>query len=55
MRSGFRSTENVINRLVVFSINVGLVTSAITIGIVIIYKVTANLLLAASGFLAIGK
>ncbi|KAG6906291.1 hypothetical protein DXG01_014738 [Tephrocybe rancida] len=31
LRTGFRSSENIINRLVLFSINVGLLTSAIAI------------------------
>ncbi|KAG6915124.1 hypothetical protein DXG01_013177 [Tephrocybe rancida] len=43
MRSGFRNSGNLINRLILFSINIGLLTSAITACTLITYLVLPNL------------
>lgn len=46
-RTGYQSTENMINRLIIYSVNTGLVTSAMSIVILILYfTITTNTLFA---------
>ncbi|KAG6906718.1 hypothetical protein DXG01_012433 [Tephrocybe rancida] len=44
MRTGFKNSENVINRLVLFSINVGLLTTTIAACTLITYLVSLSLI-----------
>lgn len=53
MRSSLRSTRNVINRLILFSINVGLLTSAIALCTLVSYYVTPPTSIFFSVFVAI--